>query len=870
MVLDFSPFNLEITDTMAIDCFYNSTCLMSQNITVGDYNYSAPTFNFTAEYLPQVWLGLGTAQVLLLDNLDNMTDTLTYLINNITDIYNQIFSFKANFVEEINQFLIDYNNSNITTSGLSPQVIQEIIVELNNTNSALAQEFDQILNNAFNILSGEDLQQVASDYLFFSNQLQNIVQVVQNEIQTKEAALATANSNEIMNSIQMLSANYTLLGQNFTTEFNKYQQVQDNYTNIINNLLQTQIVNKFNFTDPSVTTAVQQFLFNIIQTQTNLVNNTWTQFIAQFQKYSGDLNGTIINETILLNASLQNFSAYITANSTNANANVDSIFTNSSEMQALFVWNHTITPVQTLNVMATAAFADALNQFQADFLIFISTIEGNSSSNASTVTNATFDSNYTILVTQIMNFTSSFNVSESVDIQSIWTDASTIQNIVNNTIPNILNNSYVMSSDEQQRLLQFNLFEIGINVAEVLNKFYVLKQAILLNIQNLSQEIIASDNLTLNTTGLNTTIVTNDMIQNLSSLINQTLVEYILNQSNFYGILYQVESFLGINNVSNSSNSSCNMSNSSNSSSGANASNSSNSSGANMSNSSGASMSNSTNSSGANSSGANSSSANMSNSTNSSANTSNSTNGTQFLSDLLSFSLQEVAQGIQIIQAILMNNYSNLTLFTPCEAIALESRFANCSVGVNNFTGLPANFSDNVTIVLSNVSVYGLVNFMSVEIDFLQSVNGSYGNAFNVSGGAFFFELDPEISISVEIIENLTEFSFLSYNASTTTSGSGNMSNVLLLRVLTMNEDLIVAANVIDVDVDESYLSIVTAQQFINATTNSLCNSTTNVCQNVTTYSWGSPMINQVNFSVPAEQMTNQTGYVVNVTEILN
>jgi len=801
-ILDFSPFNMNTTDTMTLDCFYNQTCIVNQQITIGQFEYSPSSFNFTAENLPQAWKCYGTAQVLLLDNLDELADAFIDLVKSATDIYHDIIMFKADFVAEIDQFLIDFNNS---MSGLNNQVIEEIKVQLNSTSSDLALEFEQILVNAFNIFSAQNLQQVVNDFLFFSNQLQNIVQVVQNEIKSNEGKLATANSSVILNYIQILSQNYTILGQQFTAEFSKYQQLEDNYTSIINDLLQTQIVNKFNFSDANATTTVQNFLINIIQTKRNLINETNTQFAAQFEKYQSNLNSSIVHETKILNTSLEQLKAFIIANdnATNSNMSVDSIFTNLSEIEALLAWNYTINPLQTLTELATVAFANALNQFQVDFTILVINLE--QSLNVTNTTNTTF-SNYSVLVAKAANFTHGIVAYNHQKIQKIWLDSIIIKNLMSTTIQNIINTEYVMTPLEQQKFSQFNLWASNVSIPSVYIKFLNLKQAIPQIIANLSQEINLSEQLTLNFTGLNETIITNAIIQNLINLTSQITLGNIISKINLNQFLYQVESFLGIANTTNSSEIPMNSS----------------------------------------------------------------VNVTKFLEDVEPIALKDISQGIEIFKAIIMNNYTNLTNFNSSEANALESRFGDCFIDINNFTGLPATFEENKTYVVLNLSLQTIENYMSLEFSFTGSLNGTYGAVANDTVGAFFFELDPNLSISVEILKNTKEASFLQYNATTDVNGSVNLTNVLILGMRGITNETIVDGNLIDMELGESFLHIVTTQQFMNLTTNQTCNNMTNVCQNITTYGWGDVIMNEENLSVPAEHLSLTLGSILNVTNLLN
>lgn len=798
-VLDINPFNIAMTDTFKVDCFYNQTCFSAQHFDFGGFTYSPRTINFTASKLPGVWKCLGTAKVLIADNLDLVADSVNDLVLNLTDIFTDILAFREQLIVEINQFLIEFNNS---ISGLSQQVIQQIIVELNNTNSDLALEFEQILANAFNILIGRYLQQVANDFLYFNNKLQNVVQVVNGDIQTNEAALASANQSLVEENIQKLSRQYSEMAAAFVAEFAKYQQVEDNYTSIISDLLNTQIVQKFNFSDNNVTLAVRNFLWNIIQNKRNLVNDTNSLFNAQFEKYKSDLNDQVANQSAELNSSLAQLQASLgnsnnssnSSNSTNSFQSVSSIFTNSSKIDALLAWNNTINALQSLNDIATAAFADALNQFQTIFTEFVSNLE-----QIQNAINETLDGNYTLLTGKVEDFIAQITSISNQKFQQIWIDLATIVNVLTNSIKNVLNTDYVLSNAEQRRLTKFNLFEV--NFAEVLEKLLSLKILINNTISNLTQEIASSNALTINSTGLNTSIVTTQIIQNLTAIINMTSIDKLAIDLNINQILAQAERFLGIGESGSSS-----------------------------------------------------------------------VNVIQFLTDLYDFALLNLNQQFEIIKAIVTNNFTNLTTFQANESAILESRFSDCATGnSNNFIGLPAHFSENKTFVFANFSQHDIINQLIYEFSFSLDLKGSYGAARNESGAAIFFELSPEISIFIDFEERLREFSFLSFNGSTNASGSGNISNVLSLALIFLNEDEFVESSIVHTKTSEFSANIETRQKFISVNTTESCDNITMVCHNVTVYGWDDAIVNNKSVSVPEQEITSFVSVKnVNITELLN
>ena len=875
-VLDINPFNINMTDTWNVNCFYNQTCFAAQNFDFGGFSYTPRTINFTASKLPGVWKCLGTTKVLIADNLDLVADSVNDLVLNLTDIFTDILSFREQLIVEINQFLIDFNTS---TTGLSQQAIQKIIVELNNTNSDLALEFEQILANAFNIFIGRYLQQVANDFLYFNNKLQNVVQVVNGDIQTNEAALVSANQSLVEENIQKLTSQYSDMAAAFVAEFAKYQQVEDNFTDIISDLLNTQIVQKFNFSDNNVTLAVRGFLWNIIQNKRNLVNNTKSLFTTQFEKYKSDLNNMVANQSAELNSSLAQLQALLgisgnsnnssnagnssnTSNSSNSNnsnisgisgnssnsndtsnssnssnsnntnisgisgnssnssnasnssnssntsnasnssnsnsssnsfQSVNSLFTNSSKIHALLVWNKTINALQSLNDIATAAFADALNQFQTLFTEFVSNLE-----EIQTAVNSTFDGNYTLLTSKVEEFIVQITSICDLKLQQIWIDVVTIVNLLTNSLKNVLNTDYVLSNAEQKRLTQFNFFEV--NFANVLEKLVKLKILINSTITNLTQEIEQSNALIINSTGLNTSIVTTQIIQNLTLIINKTTIENLAIQLKIDQNLAQAESLLGIG--------------------------------------SGAS----------------------------------SVNVTEFLTDLYDFALVHLNQQFEIIKAIVRNNFTNLTTFEANESAILESRFSNCGTDSSNkLQGLPAHFAENKTFVLTNFSQHDIINQLIYQFNFSMDLNGSYGAVRNELGAAIFFELSPEISISIDFEERLREFSFLRFNGSTNASGSGNISNVLSLALILLTDDEFVESSIVRTNLSEFSANIETRQQFISVNTTESCDNVTKVCQNDTTYGWDDAIVNKKNVSVPKQDITS---YVlvknVNISELLN
>ena len=249
-----------------------------------------------------------------------------------------------------------------------------------------------------------------------------------------------------------------------------------------------------------------------------------------------------------------------------------------------------------------------------------------------------------------------------------------------------------------------------------------------------------------------------------------------------------------------------------------------------------------------------------------------SVNATQFLTDLLTFSVSSLNQQFEIINALVHSNFSGLTTFQANETAILESRFAGCALGgPNNLTGLPANFSENKTFLLTNLSDHDLINIETYEFDFAMTLNGSYGAIQNGSVGALYFVLEPEISIAIKLHEHLREFSFLRFNASAEASGSGNVSNVLTIALITSSDEEYVEASILQTELSEFYSDVRTEQQFLSVNITQVCDNTTNVCQNMTSYAWDNVIMNEKNLTVPSQEFTTYPVYfALNITELLN
>ena len=540
-VLSFDVFGVKANDSMDVSCFYNKTCLVNRVVNMEEYEQNVSSqLNLTAEELPRAWLCFGTFDVLILNNLNLLADSVLSFGANLEELVLRMFKIREEIILKINEFIFNFNEQLSDQSAL----VEEIRVQLNNTNSDLALQFENILAGAFNILVGRYMQQVSSDFLYFYNKLQNVVNVVRSDIQTNEQSLASANSSLILANIEILRANYSVMADEFIQEFDKYQPIEENWTQIMEDEIQAQIVEKFNFSNVKIVIIVRNFLVAIIQEKRNLMNETHDLFNATFQKYKQNLYDGAQSQTTDLNSLLDSFKAFIEANSTNATAEFASIFTDEAKITDLLAWNHTIDALGSLNIIADDAFYNALIQFQSLFIEFVSTIVL-----VQVKVNETFEANYSSLVvllnTTITELQAYFQNSSSV----LYSKVDGIKALINSTEDKFLNSSYELDSEEQSRLEKFNLFKLGSEISALYKKFADLKEDFEEAIANITLYFEENHAAVLNFTGTNSTIITEYIQENLTALVNKTLIEEIISQLNVENFLYELESVLEIQTI---------------------------------------------------------------------------------------------------------------------------------------------------------------------------------------------------------------------------------------------------------------------------------------------------------------------------------
>ena len=543
---DVVTFGTESTEAMTINCFYNKTCLVDQLINVGDgaFNFNIAQANLTADNLPRMWDCFGILKVLLLDDINSLADSFTEIVENLEFISKEFFQLQSAIIDEINEVIVAFEN---TTQNNSIQLISELQVQLNSTTSDLALQFEAILVNAFSIVIGKYLQQVGSDFLFFSNDIQGALTSVTQDINNNGKSLNNANETLILANIELLNSEFSNMTQAFIDEFNKYQPIKDNYTAIMSDLIQKQIVEKFNFSNDNITILVRNFLINIIQIKRNLFNETDDLFIAQYEKYKGLLNDSVTNGTVKMSSILDQFKASIEANTTNQSQNVVSIFTSSDSIDQLLSFNHSIDALGSLTSIADDAFQQALNDFQSDFIQFVNNLE-----QIIQVVNVSFNASYETIVTFWENLLEKAEADFKVNTSTIWVDLVKIKLLINNSRKKLANASYELSAEDQAQLSKFNLFEFGAAVIDPFDKLLVLKGLISKLIDDIKQGAQESNNKTLNFTGLNLTI-SSDIEKNLTVFVNKTSIQAILAHFSVDAWFYQAESFLGIQNNSVSS-----------------------------------------------------------------------------------------------------------------------------------------------------------------------------------------------------------------------------------------------------------------------------------------------------------------------------
>ena len=531
-------FDNTVKDHMVLKCYSDATCSFSQSISIEDFIYYTPqTETFYAPRLPDIYNALSFYNVLFVENSENFT---SYIVDALTELEYLVQGYdnlKNTLTNKIQDFIDD--TEVMITSQMS-QVSEQVLAELDDLNSDLSLQFQNLLANSFSIVVGLFLQQISSDYLFFKEQIIAVKSAIETDISLNTVAISNfSNQTQILENIDIVELEYSDLCQGFIDQLNNYQLIETNWSSIISDQIQQQIINKFTFANLTVQLKVQQFLLLIIQHRRNLIDQTGSLIFQSFQLYQSSLANDVQSNNHTIQAELEAFKNKLISNSIpSTNETINSIFEQEELRNALFSIFHEINALESLTDITTVQFADVLQQFQNLFIQL--------SSNLNDILAAIldiFEGNFTILVNEINELTQEVDQNATIFIQKFSQAIRTGDAILDDTYYKLLNYSYQLNDQELSLFQQYNIFNDSIipNLQQIDKQFINIDYNIFTAIYS-----YYSDFQTVVTFNFSS-IIPAEIKNNITDLINSVIAHEQTENQTLTNLTEDAENVLGLN-----------------------------------------------------------------------------------------------------------------------------------------------------------------------------------------------------------------------------------------------------------------------------------------------------------------------------------
>ena len=677
--LKLDIFEMTVKDRMVVKCFYSGECHFEETVQIdGTDEFHPDTAILHAPHIVPIWRALSLLNVLVLKKETDFSDEMVIVTQGLKTVLEVLLGYKTVLISEVQHFL-----SEIITFVLEQlsNLSSQILLDLTDVNSELSLEFQQILANAFSIVVGKYMQQIVSDYLTLDETLSNLLRSIETDISTNTQLLANyIPRQDVLDAIEAVRQNYSSKCTEFIAELNKYVYVQNNWTAIITEQIQVQIVEKFNFPDENITIAVQKFLIMIIETRRNLITDTGSLASQQINLYVSTFAAHVTQNNQTLQNDLQNLINAINqvANPTNAD-DINTIFLGDNGLgEALFDVHKDLDVLGTLTAITSVQFTDVLTQFQAMFITYISNLP-----EIIQIVTQTFYDNYIMLLAEIQGLAAEAHTNLTQAVDKLWYH---LRNATNDTaliIFSLTRDELIITTEEQQEYEHFNLFNDTITPA-------ILKiQANRALISSLIDQITAeftqlNTNATL-TFNTSLPLLTQEILDNITALMNQVEQEKHQNEQDFIDLLQSVEIELGLASTS---------------------------------------------------------------------------DFIQFLAELKGYSDNNYQTFVQIIEAILSNNFTKITLLGSDVVTAITRKFQDSFAAFEEtpLSDTPIEFSSIKTIQFVNFSGEGLQSNLELNYNFHHVVNSHYSLIDNDNLMHFDFYVIPSVEFHVDIINTFQEF----------------------------------------------------------------------------------------------------------------
>ena len=376
--LKLDVFDIPVQNQMIVKCYLDANCYFEQVLKInGDLVVYMPRVEvLIASRLPKFWKSLSLLNVIVLRNSGQFAVFMAEVVKDLEATVKNLALFKKATDEKMQEFIDATLAMAVAKLG---EVNEEILLQLNDVNSDLSLQFQNLLANSFNIVVGLYLQEISSDFLYFQTELTNRFVAIKNDILINKLALSTYyNQTYILENIQKVTKAYSDLGDEYIAQFNHYKEIEQNWVTIIHDQIQLIIIDKFEFANANITLAVKNFLLMILDGKRNLVNQTGSLVFQQFGQYKGSLSEGFDTQKCNLQTELNALIDYLALNC-NAQSNeaiIDSIFTNEEKRNTLLKLDHSIDALVKLTNITTVQFQYVLEQFKAIFIEFITNLPG--------------------------------------------------------------------------------------------------------------------------------------------------------------------------------------------------------------------------------------------------------------------------------------------------------------------------------------------------------------------------------------------------------------------------------------------------------------------------------------------------------------
>lgn len=163
--LKVNVFEIPVKDRMLLQCYSNGKCSYSQTIQWDNATtYNPQVEALDAARLVPIWKALSLLNVLVLRKQLALAGDLRMVFEDLKVILEGMVDFRGKLIREVQEFL------NVIVQVVIEQISNlntTVLLNLDDANSDLSLQFQNILANSFSIIVGKYLQVIAADFLFF-------------------------------------------------------------------------------------------------------------------------------------------------------------------------------------------------------------------------------------------------------------------------------------------------------------------------------------------------------------------------------------------------------------------------------------------------------------------------------------------------------------------------------------------------------------------------------------------------------------------------------------------------------------------------------------------------------------------------------